>query len=383
MSRFHFSLTVLFTLVLVGFTFAQTSAPPKVSQPKSGKKISTAEMAAASELAKHISASEWMGPLAPVALSPFFGIACLSGLAIYGGDWVPMGNALLENSVLKNPSLFWTFLVLAILTSLPRLTKVSKPIAQALDQVEAYAGIITLLIVRLWVSTHDNPTPDVVVQLGVFRVTLDVLLSIAAVFNILVVNSVKFFFEFLIWITPIPFLDACFEIANKTVCAVLLMIYAYSPTAATILNLLILGVCLIIFRWIHKQLVFYRTMSLDPILAMIYRGYAQPTPQLVVFPQRDFGPFGAKDSLIFERIPDGWRLRRVDWFSAPEVMEIKDSQPSIQQGWLTNTLWLAGEEEIPLTFSHRHTGHWNHLCEILVVTSRSETATQDRKAEFA
>jgi len=151
-----------------------------------------------------------------------------------------------------------------------------------------------------------------------------------------------------------------------------------------VLNLLILGVCLIIFRWIHKQLVFYRTMSLDPILAMIYQGYAQPIQRLVVFPQHDFGPFSAKDSLIFERIPDGWRLRRMDWLSAPEVLEIKDHQPSIQQGWLTNTLWLAGEEEIPLTFSHRHTQHWNDLCELLVVTSRSETApAQDRKAEFA
>lgn len=35
-----------------------------------------------------LSIAEWLGPMAPVALSPFFGITCLSGLSLFGGGWI-------------------------------------------------------------------------------------------------------------------------------------------------------------------------------------------------------------------------------------------------------------------------------------------------------
>ena len=45
-------------------------------------------------------------------------------------------------------------------TSLPRLTKVSKPMAQAIDQLETYAAIITILIIGWYAGSIESP-PEV------------------------------------------------------------------------------------------------------------------------------------------------------------------------------------------------------------------------------
>ena len=85
---------------------------------------------ASEQLAKQIGASEWLGPLAPVALSPFFGIAVLSGLATYGPEFLQRQSGLIgDHSPMNNAYLFWTMATLACLTSLPRFSKVSKPFA--------------------------------------------------------------------------------------------------------------------------------------------------------------------------------------------------------------------------------------------------------------
>src|SRR5690606_16734208 len=133
---------VLSACLLLGLVFLWRTA----SAAPAGD-LTAAEIAAAQQLSEQISAVEWLGPLAPVALSPFFGITCLSGLSLFGGEWIVGHNSLLESSVLRSPVVFWTFLVLTIITSIPRLSKVSKPLAQAVDQVETYAGIITILAV--------------------------------------------------------------------------------------------------------------------------------------------------------------------------------------------------------------------------------------------
>ncbi len=40
--------------------------------------LSEAQIASASEFGRQLGAVDWLGPLAPIALSPFFGMACLS-----------------------------------------------------------------------------------------------------------------------------------------------------------------------------------------------------------------------------------------------------------------------------------------------------------------
>ena len=89
----------------------------------------------AEEFTKQISNVEWLAPMAPVALSPFFGITLLSGLACFGPEWLPDNALLSACSPLANPNLFWAFLVLTVVTSIPRFSKVSKPVAQVLSLI--------------------------------------------------------------------------------------------------------------------------------------------------------------------------------------------------------------------------------------------------------
>jgi hypothetical protein len=354
-------------LLLVGgsFTGAQDSASnaEPTSGPITAEKIEkqleedfdVSDIAASSAWAESLGIADWLGPLAPVALSPFFGVMCLSGLAIWGPEWVSDNALLGESGPLQSETIFLIFVGLTLLTSLPRLTKVSKPFAQAVDRLETYAVIVILLVLKLIASVESSGETEVaIVQLGVFSFTFESLLSIAMIVNIMIVNSVKFFFEFLIWLTPIPFIDAIFEVCNKTVCATLMAIYAFSPTVATVINFVILLVAAILFRWISRRVRFFRSMVLDPVLSQLWSGYRQPTNQeLTVFSKQDLGPFQEKSRLKLSRDgEDGWKLEEANWWMPSRQHKLDRSiNPIVRRGWVMNRI-EAGD--IVLIFSRRY-----------------------------
>lgn len=358
--------------------------------------IDAKDIVAASGWASDLGLADWMGPLAPVALSPFFGVTILSGLALWGPDWATDNAILGHGGALANPTLFWVLLAFTLLTSLPRLTKVSKPFVQAVDRIETYAVIIIMLLVKCFATGGvEDPSftpPVAVIQLGVISFTAETLLAIAMVINILVINSVKFFFEFLIWLTPIPFLDAAFEIANKSTCAALMALYAFSPTLATGVNLILLVVAAIAMRWISRRVRFYRTMTLDPILSRLWSGFGTPRKaELVVFPSDDFGPFKAKSRLMLARCADsaeGWVVSDATWWHRGSTYGIASSPPiRATRGWVTNSLWVTDESgaDNALKFSRRYDQETlDALLENLGINAESPSdETLGHQAEFA
>jgi hypothetical protein len=348
-----------------------------VRLPVTAQGLPKARIAAAQKLGEKFSNSglvEYLGPLAPIALSPFFGITCLSGMALFGGQNVSPDNPFLgEGSALRNPAVFWTFVFLTVLTSLPRFTKVSKPFAQALDQVEAWAGIITILVLKVMSDSSDagGIEPDtIVLQAGFLSFTANSLLMIAAVINIVVINVVKFFFEMLIWITPIPFLDAAFEVANKAACAALIGVYAWSPTAATLINLVMFAACLLVFTWVKRREVFFRTILLDPILSFVFGGRGEPNSnRLIVFPKRAFGPFTTRAKCHLEPNEQGWLLTQKRLFRPAITYQIDRStcQVSLEPGFITNAILLNGDPTSNLSFSQRYKDHLPELADMLKV----------------
>ena len=300
---------------------------------------------------------DWLGPLAPLALSPFFGVTCLSGLSLWGPDWATNNAVLGSTGPLRNETLFFIFLGLTVLTSVPRLTKVSKPFAQAVDRLETYAVIVILLIIKIMASAETSTGEEQIamVQLGVVSFTLDTLLAIAMVINILVINSVKFFFEFMVWLTPVPFLDAVFEVCNKSLCALLMAIYAMSPTLATVINLFMLLFAAIVLRWISRRVRFYRTMVLDPIVSRLWSGFGRPKrPELIVFPKQEFGPFAAKSRLRLRRADDGegWTLQEVNWLMpCKEHLWSTEQIPKIRRGWVMHAVEVDDTDGLQTLFS--------------------------------
>ncbi len=396
---------VLILLCTFSLGAYQTSAPPVqipdlplnldeqlneyVGDNLSGNPLPASDMArvaALEGLSQSTSVAEWLGPMAPIALSPFFGIACLALLSQFGADWIP-GNAFLsDNAILNDPLVLWIFVGLTLLTSLPRLTKVSKPMAQAIDQIETYAAIITILIIR-WYAGSTESSPDVamaefqVVNMGFFSFTTDALLSVAAIINILVINSVKFFCEVMVWLTPFPFVDALLEAGNKTLCAGLIAIYAYSPFIATIINLILFAICLILFRWSQRRVAWLRSVLVDPIRARLQPSYGQPTGEpLIVFAQKSFGPFPAKARIELQSNEDGWRLTQRKWFFPDSQLQLdgETSQLNLMPGIVTNRVVVTGPESGSLLFTQRYGGSLETLSQQIAVRyDRTDTRVTD------
>jgi hypothetical protein len=353
----------LFFIITFCVCFSADTARPQQSGPQStlediakqalssqSSPISESEITAAQQFGNSISIAQWLGPMAPVALSPFFGITCLSGMSIFGGEWIAKGNPLLgDNSPLHNPAVFWTFLSLTILTSIPRFTKVSKPFAQAVDQLEAWSGIVTMITLRiLMASAGETAEAPEVVQAGLLSLSMDTLMMLAAAINIFVINAVKFFFEVLIWLTPIPFLDAAFEVLNKSLCIALMAVYAWSPTFATALNLAMFVAAMIIFGWVHRRQVFFRTMLMELVWATFAK--SSPSGAITVFPVSPVGKIKSRARCSLSHESNGWILTHRPILRSMVTQEFRDvERPTLLVGIFTNTITFS-QPSVQLTF---------------------------------
>ncbi len=288
---------------------------------------STTAIAAASGLSRQVSTQEWLGPLSAIALSPFFGLACLSGAATYGPDWLQSRSSLFgESSPLNSPLLFWVMLGLTVATSLPRLTKVSKPLSLAVEKLEMYSVVIIFVAMKV-VSGSGLPVEDsisqthVVMTAGIGALPLDAFFAVAAFLNIVVVNTIKLFVEVLVWLIPVPTIDAMLELGNKTLCASLMAIYAYSPLIAIALNSCILAVCCLVFFRVKRNLAYVRELILMPLIRKIM-SWPCDNDRVVVFLKRPWSGLPVKSALILTRSGDSdyVKLLKLGWF-ANDVFE--------------------------------------------------------------
>lgn len=383
--RLALRILCVFTALIAVISLAQfpteTQAAPQIEnlipEELQSDPLSAKDHAMVSELTGSIKAFEWLGPLAPIAISPFFGLACLCGISQYGGDWMPLNGFISDNPVLQNPYVLWAFVVLTLVTSLPRLTKVSKPLGQAIDQLEAWSGIVAIIVIRIASSMSDPAAEStvaaatpVVLECGIISFSADMLFSVAAIINILVINTVKFFFEVTVWLMPFPFVDALLEGANKAVCATLMAIYVWSPLVATILNLLIFVACFFAFRWISRRVTYMRSILFDPIWAMIQKSYGKPTTsQLTVFPQTEIGPFASREKVQLADADEGWELRkdRLLFESKSHSIAKESCTLKIEPGLFVNSIQIQAKDgaSTSLLFSRRFNDHLDDLASLI------------------
>jgi hypothetical protein len=325
----------------------------------------------AQRLLEQVPVSDLLGPLAPIALSPFFGMMCLSGITILVNQGVlPDNRFLTGNPVLNNPKVFWIFLFLTLLTSLPRLTKVSKPVAQLADMVETYSVIVILLVIHyVGLSADDSAAAGAwmnpaVSMAGLGSVTWGSLIAAVSIVNVIVIQTVRAFFEFAVWVSPIPLIDAIFEGLNKAVCAALMLLYAYSPVAAFALDVLLFLFCLMIFGWAHRRLRYFRHVMLGPVLAWLRRTALRRAPErfdpaagLVVFPASRVGPIKTRACCRL-RI-DGERvvLRELRCWRAPRETAWPRAglRLSVDEGLVAHAVVLREEAGEPVKL------HWSRV----------------------
>ncbi len=336
-----------------------------------------------------------LGPLSPLAMSPFFGVTVLSGLAHWEeaawlGPWLSDQTLVARSPVLKHPATFWIFLGLTCLTSLPRLTKVSKPIAQALDWVESYSVLfITLVLFGVGWAAGDSGTAreagrhlvtaDGVAQAGLFALTWGAVLMVAAVINYLLVHSVRFLLELLVWLSPIPLVDALFEGLNKTVCLGLLVLYAVSPLLALLMNVAIFAGCLWLYAWLRPRLDYHWHFWIEPWWQWWFPNYrAFDGRHLWCFAEQDFGPFRRYDRLQVYVWEGKWMMIRYDWFWRKKVHEFThDDLPYLEA--TERKVSVVLQQQIPLRLST----HRGYLRAFEQIAAGLELLTRQRLDERA
>ncbi len=341
------------------------------------------------QVSQFVKISEILGPLAPLAMSPFFGITVLSGFSQFSGESM-IGkliaqNQLIANSpVLRHPVTFWVFLLLTMATSLPRLTKITKPVAQALDWVESYSGLLTSLVifgVGMVMMDDSASVPETIRQASILSLTVNAFLLVAATFNFIVVKSVRFFFEMLIWISPVPLIDAGFEVANKSICLGLLTIYAFSPTLALFINLAILVVCLFIFNWAQRRLKYHWCIWLEPFVQWVFPKYNSfDGKNLWVFCEQDFPPFRQYDRLHLYQGDGQWVLMRYDLFWRRAFRTFTyDDLPMIETGPLKNSIILQQQEPVRFSFHRGYSKDLEKIANDLAMPTTQRVAMRTKR----
>lgn len=345
-------------------------------------------------LAQTIPWTDYLGPLAPVALSPFFGVTLLSGSAILAANEVLPTTPLTSNvEILQEPMVFGVFLTLTILTSAPRFTKVTKPFAQAMDQLEGYAGIVTVFLIQAAATLAVGESE------AVSNATLEPLkggfidggiagaLMALSVINLFVINTVKFVFETLIWLSPIPLVDAFFEAALKTTTAALMALYIYSPGLAALVDLALFAVALVLFRWAFRLMRYGRSilfapmahgalkrlgLSKDPGISLDYAPgsirAAFPNAQLVlpIFLSKAAKRFPKRSRAYLLRLADGQTLVvRKPLTGAPIVLgsDLSLSSLHAKRGFLAHTIANQPDRSASFKaqFSRRYGPLWSAL----------------------
>ena len=312
-----------------------------------------------------------------------------------------MDNALLKgNGVLSNGFVFAGLLGLTALTALPKLTKVTKPLAQAVDQVEGYSGIVVALLVQAAASFGTTGGEEVVYQAGIFQFTLSTLLMVVSAVNIFVINTVKFFFEVMVFVSPVPAVDALFEAANKAFAAALLAVYAYSPSLATFLNFVIFGICLLMFGWVFRRTIYYKALLGDPLLGFlaetvfrrrrlgpmsthaptsVLEGVTAPELVMKVFPVARLGGIKRKARCYLVAGGGIVQVVRPRFLRENLVVRMESGDAVLDRGFLSNSLRWGGETNpTKVVFSRRYNGLLEPIASILGATGEGLDSHRDR-----
>ena len=390
MKKSAFLLIAVCVLLVINGAVTVNPADAATDTTDYSKEALTADQQKADRLVEKFGVTETLGPLAPVAMSPFFGLACLSGTSMLCKANVLPDNAFLQgNEVLGNPLVFILFAGLALVTSVPRLVSTSKVFAEAMDRVETYAGIISYGVILMAASGAGADADTVVYNAGFISITYSGLLAIAAAINIFVISTVRLFFELLTLISPIPTLDAMFECANKAVAGIIATIYAFNPWLAFVLNLILFLICLVIFRWANRRINYLKAMMLEPITLKIIRGLIGGSKydpdkgalrrfsrcvhglQLVIkcFPMRKFGKFKVKQKCYLAFGTDGVSLIRPGLFKPPLIEKLDPSRlaKEVDEGILAYSVTLETEKPVEFVFGRVYTAKLDEIKEKLIL----------------
>lgn len=212
---------------------------------------------------------EHLGQLAPMAINPYLTLFITSVLSKMG----------IHNDLVATNPLFGNYYVIIIsfllllITSLPKFfSKLAAPIAITADYLNNKASVfITILIIALPSLINKQVVEDpIVYKAGFLSISLSTLTLMAvSTYYLIVVMSVRLFLEILIFLTPVPFLDAVFEICKWVFTFTLVLLGVFFPKFSLIITVVSFIVSLFFFSRAKRYITLIKCLVMTPVLKMI------------------------------------------------------------------------------------------------------------------
>ncbi|HYG64488.1 MAG TPA: hypothetical protein VEL74_18055 [Thermoanaerobaculia bacterium] len=272
--RVHASIVLLLVVSLLGMPMASMAQ-------KRGRD--------AKQLGRHLRQGEGVtqaiqqvvGPMPGIAIAPFLGLAALSGLALLADTEYARTSdntfvrAVCDNSLVREAqkysslTLFLLLCGLALLTYLASSGKIRGIVGKMLRATED--GVVTPTYALLSLGAFSGLSmvaQPAVAEMG-FSLPSAVLLAFGVAFGLAAMMTVRFAFDVLIWLSPVPFIDFLFETAKNVFSVGLLVLYLFFPGFATAVAVLFLAVSLLLYGWAIRIVGFAFQIVLRPVLARL------------------------------------------------------------------------------------------------------------------
>jgi hypothetical protein len=152
------------------------------------------------------------------------------------------------------------------------------------------------------------------------------------------------------------------------------------------LNVGIFLAALLVFGWVHRREIFFRTMLFDFLRA----SWGSPRPgdasSLIVFPARAVGAIKARAWCELRPTDGGWLLTCHRWFGRTiNVAVVGQSQPIVRAGLFSNAIEFS-DPAVELTFSRLYARSMSNMAakfRLSLPENQNIPVEQDVKAEFA
>jgi len=277
------------TLVVALCLFALANSADAASKDSASKPTGLAADLSAelTELQKlRMSMQGLVAPLAPIALSPSLGVASLMGVgllcetSIAGSSdqrWItsicdaPLVSRLRAH---VSVSLFAAVSLFALACFFANSGKLQGVIGKVLKLIEAVPTVFMYFLIALATLTDvaaqqaTGSTAPVMMVAG-FSPSIALLLALMLTTCLVILISVRFALDLLIWLSPFPFVDLVAEITKNALAIALFALFLWSPYVATLVAIVLLLISVSVMRRSMRMVNFVAKMVLEPLLARL------------------------------------------------------------------------------------------------------------------
>ncbi len=332
--RRHLGLVARILVVLVAVVILAAVGVPAGMADTAGPQVTDSRIALAGPpgmSGSFLKLSKTASVVGPLGINPLLAIGAL-GIAIQAGVWEPPQSL----SFIGHPVVWILALVLGLTIKLGRSTKITKPVAEAIGTGESLlaVAVVALAAVPMFqnvAATHAES-----------GVAAGVLFIIAGTLTLGLVIAVRTALDILIWLSPFPFVDFLFQLVKAMVTVALVVLAVFAPWVAIVVNLILIIIAALVFRWAMRTTRFGLTMARDLTIGRFRAKLELPRDEVVA---TDLGPFDVfvlavaglprrqQGSLLLQA--ERWDLTTKGLFGREKTINLGDAEKSeLAKGFL-------------------------------------------------